>query len=126
MMCVSVSRKTTIVRLLYRFFEPSSGRILIGDRDIRDVTVDSLRRNIGFVPQDPVLFHNTIYFNVAYGRLEAPKEEVLAAINAAKLQEAIEMMPDKYETQVGERGLKLSGRSFCACVELLSVDGCGL
>lgn len=88
--------------------------------------MDSLRRNIGFVPQDPVLFHNTIYFNVAYGRLEAPKEEVLAAINAAKLQEAIEIMPDKYETQVGERGLKLSGRSFCACVELLSVDGCGL
>ncbi|KAL5457594.1 hypothetical protein EMCRGX_G034868 [Ephydatia muelleri] len=105
----SGSGKTTIVRLLYRFFEPSSGRILIGDRDIRDVTVDSLRRNIGFVPQDPVLFHNTIYFNVAYGRLDAPKEEVMGAIKAAKLQESIEKMPQKYETQVGERGLKLSG-----------------
>lgn len=88
------------------------------------MTVDSLRRNIGFVPQDPVLFHNTIYFNVAYGRLDAPKEEVMGAIKAAKLQESIEKMPQKYETQVGERGLKLSGMSFCKYGDLSNT--CGL
>ena len=102
-------RKSTVVRLLYRFYDPEDGRITIGDHDVRDVTIDSLRRNIGIVPQDCVLFHNTIYHNISYGRLEASNEEVMAAIRTAGLEQSIEAMPDQYETQVGERGLKLSG-----------------
>ena len=85
------------------------GRILIGDTDIRDVTMDSVRQTVGIVPQDSVLFHNTIYYNVAYGRLSASEKEVMEAIRLADLEASIESMPDKYETQVGERGLKLSG-----------------
>lgn len=102
-------RKSTVVRLLYRFYDPADGRILIGDQDIKDVSLDSVRRTIGVVPQDSVLFHNTIYYNVAYGRLSASREEVMASIKLADLQSAIENMPMKYDTQVGERGLKLSG-----------------
>ena len=98
------------MRLLYRFYDPQDGRILVGGKDIRDVTIDSLRRNIGVVPQDSVLFHNTIYHNVSYGRLSASHEEVMGAIKMADLYDAIEAMPQKYETPVGERGLKLSGR----------------
>ena len=101
--------KSTIVRLLYRFYDPADGRILIGGNDIRDVTLDSLRGNIGIVPQDTVLFHNTIRHNVSYGRLSATPEQVLAAVRLADLEGAIESMPMKYETEVGERGLKLSG-----------------
>ena len=102
-------RKSTIVRLLYRFYDPESGRILIGDEDIRDVTLDSLRKSIGVVPQDCVLFHNTIQHNVAYGRLSATDDEVMQAVEIAGLKHAIQSMPDGFETQVGERGLKLSG-----------------
>jgi len=102
--------KSTIVRLLYRFYDPSDGRILIGDTDIKHVTLDSLRRSIGIVPQDSVLFHNTILYNISYGRLSASHEEVMQAIRMANLEASIETMPDKYETQVGERGLKLSGQ----------------
>ena len=91
------------------------GRILIGDQDIKDVSLDSVRRTIGVVPQDSVLFHNTIYYNVAYGRLNATREEVMASIKLADLQSAIEHMPMKYETQVGERGLKLSGNQLNVC-----------
>lgn len=104
--------KSTIVRLLYRFYDPADGRVLLGGKDIRDVTLDSLRKNIGVVPQDSVLFHDTIYHNVSYGRLSAPREEVMGAIHLADLHGAIEAMPQKYETQVGERGLKLSGVPF--------------
>ena len=106
----SLCSKSTLVRLLYRFYDPSDGRILIGDQDIRHVTVDSLRRSIGIVPQDCVLFHNTILHNVAYGRLSASHDEVMGAVEMADLRGSIEAMPDRYETQVGERGLKLSGR----------------
>lgn len=98
------------MRLLYRFYDPWDGRILIGDRDIREVTLDSLRRSIGVVPQDCVLFHDTILHNVAYGRLSAERHEVMRAVEMADLRGSIEAMPDQYETQVGERGLKLSGQ----------------
>ena len=105
----SGSGKSTIVRLLFRFYDPDDGRILIGGHDIRDVTLDSLRRNIGIVPQDQVLFHNTIFYNINYGRVEATSEEVIQAAKMADVHDAIMRMPDGYDTQVGERGLKLSG-----------------
>lgn len=105
----SGSGKSTIVRLLYRFYDPSMGRVLVGDQDIRDVTLDSLRRQLSIVPQDSVLFHNTIRHNIAYGRLEASDEEVMAASQMANLHYSVLNMPMQYETQVGERGLKLSG-----------------
>lgn len=98
------------MRLLYRFYDPSEGRVLLGDVDVKDVSLDSLRKNIGIVPQDCVLFHDTIYHNVSYGRLSASPEEIDEAFRTAGLQSAVESMPDKYETQVGERGLKLSGQ----------------
>ena len=85
------------------------GRILIGENDIRDVTMESVRQTVGIVPQDSVLFHNTIYYNVAYGRLSASQDEVMQAIQLADLEASINSMPQRYETQVGERGLKLSG-----------------
>ena len=103
------SRKSTVIRLLYRFFDPESGRILIGDQDIQKVTLDSLRGSIGVVPQDCVLFHNTIKYNVGYGRLSASDSEVMEAIDIAGLTNSIRAMPDGLQTQVGERGLKLSG-----------------
>ena len=107
------------------------GRILIGDQDIKDLSLDSVRRTIGVVPQDAVLFHNTIYYNVAYGKLGASSEEVMAAIRLADLETAIENMPSKYNTQVGERGLKLSGEResvwvracVCVCVCVVVVSG---
>lgn len=105
----SGSGKSTIVRLLYRFYDPIEGRIELGDQDIRDVTLDSLRQNLSIVPQDSVLFHNTIHHNIAYGRLSASHEEVLAVSRLADLHTGVQNMPMKYETEVGERGLKLSG-----------------
>lgn len=105
----SLNSKSTIVRLLYRFYDPKEGRVLIGDQDIRDVTMNSVRQKVGIVPQDSVLFHNSIYYNVAYGRLNASRDEVLKAIELADLQTSIDAMPDGLDTQVGERGLKLSG-----------------
>ena len=104
--------KSTIVRLLYRFYDPMEGRILIGGNDIRDVTMESVRQTVGIVPQDSVLFHNTIYYNVAYGRLSATEDEVMQAIRLADLKTSINSMPQKYKTQVGERGLKLSGTTW--------------
>ena len=85
------------------------GRVLIGNQDMQDVTLDSLRRQLSIVPQDPVLFHDTIHYNIAYGRLSASHEEVMAASQMANLHTGVQNMPMKYETQVGERGLKLSG-----------------
>ena len=101
--------KSTIVRLLYRFYDPTDGRILLGGKDIRDVALDSLRGSVSVVPQDCVLFHDTIRHNIAYGRLSASADEVVQAIRLADLEDSIEAMPDRYQTQVGERGLKLSG-----------------
>lgn len=109
---VNVHRKSTVVRLLYRFYDPVEGRILVGGQDIRDVTLDSLRKQLSIVPQDSVLFHDTIYHNIAYGRLAASHDDVLAASQLANLHTGIQNMPMKYETQVGERGLKLSGKKL--------------
>ncbi|XP_076271132.1 ATP binding cassette subfamily B member 7 isoform X2 [Rhynchophorus ferrugineus] len=105
----SGSGKTTLVRLLYRFFEPNQGRILIGGHDIKDVDLESLRKSISIVPQDSVLFHDTIKHNLRYGDLNASEDEVIQAAKMAEIHESIVKWPNGYETQVGERGLKLSG-----------------
>ena len=105
----SGSGKSTLARLLFRFYDVSSGRILINGQDIRDVTQSSLRAAIGIVPQDSVLFNDTIYYNISYGNPEASAEEVFEAARSAHLHDFIESLPDKYRTIVGERGLKLSG-----------------
>lgn len=97
------------MRLLYRFYEPTEGRILIGNQDIRDVDLNSLRRAISIVPQDSVLFHDTIEYNLHYGDILASKEKVTKAARMAELHDAILKWPDGYRTEVGERGLKLSG-----------------
>ncbi len=101
--------KSTIARLLFRFYDVSSGSVTIGGEDLRDVTQASLRAAIGVVPQDTVLFNDTLFYNVAYGRPGATREEVEAAARAARLHDFVALLPDGYETRVGERGLKLSG-----------------
>lgn len=101
--------KSTLLRLLFRSYEPQSGRILIDDRDIRDVTLDSLRRSIGVVPQDTPLFNDTVELNIRYGNLDAPAEAVRAAARAAHIHDRIESWPHGYQTKVGERGLMISG-----------------
>jgi ABC-type transport system involved in Fe-S cluster assembly fused permease/ATPase subunit len=101
--------KSTISRLLFRLYDVSSGRILIDGQDIRDVTQASLRASIGMVPQDTVLFNDTIRYNIRYGRWEASDTEVEEAARLAQIDSFIRMSPKGYETQVGERGLKLSG-----------------
>ena len=101
--------KSTISRLLFRLYDVSSGRVLIDGQDIRDVTQASLRASIGMVPQDTVLFNDTIRYNIRYGRWEASDAEVEEAARLAQIDGFIRMSPKGYETQVGERGLKLSG-----------------
>lgn len=101
--------KSTLSRLLYRFYDVNEGRITIDGQDIRDVTQVSLRGALGIVPQDTVLFNDTIYYNIAYGRPDASREEVLEAAKSAHIHDFIERLPDGYEAMVGERGLKLSG-----------------
>jgi ABC-type transport system involved in Fe-S cluster assembly fused permease/ATPase subunit len=101
--------KSTISRLLFRLYDVSSGRILIDGQDIRDVTQASLRASIGMVPQDTVLFNDTIRYNIRYGRWEASDAEVEEAARLAQIDGFIRMSPKGYDTQVGERGLKLSG-----------------
>ena len=101
--------KSTIGRLLFRFYDPWHGRILIGGQDIRQVTQESLRAAIGIVPQDSVLFNDTIGYNIAYGRDGATQEEVEEAARGAAILPFIEQLPKGFDTQVGERGLKLSG-----------------
>ncbi|MBU6199640.1 MAG: ABC transporter ATP-binding protein/permease [Xanthomonadaceae bacterium] len=101
--------KSTLSRLLFRFYDASSGRITIDGQDIRNVTQQSLRAAIGIVPQDTVLFNDTIYYNIAYGRPESTREEVEAAARAAHIHDFMMSLPQGYATQVGERGLKLSG-----------------
>ncbi|MDQ3186162.1 MAG: ABC transporter ATP-binding protein/permease [Pseudomonadota bacterium] len=105
----SGSGKSTLSRLLFRFYDVTDGRILINDQNIRGVTQHSLRAALGIVPQDTVLFNDSIYYNIAYGRPDASREEVFEAARSAHIHEFIESLPDKYETAVGERGLKLSG-----------------
>lgn len=101
--------KSTISRLLFRFYDINSGSITIDGQDIRGVTQSSLRKAIGIVPQDTVLFNDTIYYNIAYGDNSASYDEVIAASKNAHIHEFITSLPEGYETQVGERGLKLSG-----------------
>ncbi len=103
------SGKSTVARLLYRFYDVEDGAILIDDQDIRTVTQASLRRHIGVVPQDTVLFNDTLYYNIAYGRPDALADEIEEAARLAELHPFIERLPDGYQTKVGERGLKLSG-----------------
>jgi ATP-binding cassette, subfamily B, heavy metal transporter len=101
--------KSTIARLLFRFYDVTDGAIEIDGQDIRDVTQDSLRRAIGVVPQDTVLFNDTIYYNIAYGRPGAGRAEIEEAARLAHIHDFIAALPDGYQTMVGERGLKLSG-----------------
>ena len=101
--------KSTISRLLFRFYEPQSGRILIDGQNITDVKQVSLRAAIGMVPQDTVLFNDTILYNIRYGRWDASPEEIEEAAKFAQIDRFIKSLPDGYETSVGERGLKLSG-----------------
>jgi ATP-binding cassette subfamily B protein len=101
--------KSTIARLLYRFYDPLSGRILIDGQDIREVTQVSLRGAIGIVPQDSVLFNDTIGYNIGYGRDGAEVQEIETAARGAALMGLIDRLPQGFETEVGERGLKLSG-----------------
>ncbi len=101
--------KSTIARLLFRFYDVNEGSIHINGQDIREVTLESLRAAIGVVPQDTVLFNDSIYYNISYGRPEATRAEVIEAARNAHLAEFIERLPDGYDTMVGERGLKLSG-----------------
>jgi ATP-binding cassette subfamily B protein len=101
--------KSTISRLLFRFYDVTGGRISIDGQDVRDVTQKSLRMAIGMVPQDTVLFNDTIRYNIRYGRWEASDAEVEEAARLAQIDTFIRMSPKGYETEVGERGLKLSG-----------------
>jgi ATP-binding cassette, subfamily B, heavy metal transporter len=101
--------KSTLSRLLFRLYDVTSGRILVDGQDIRDVTQQSLRRAIGIVPQDTVLFHDTIARNIRYGRIGASRADVVRAAKAAHIHDFIESLPERYDTMVGERGLKLSG-----------------
>jgi ABC-type transport system involved in Fe-S cluster assembly fused permease/ATPase subunit len=105
----SGSGKSTLARLLYRFYDTGGGAILVNGRDIRDLTQTSLRAAIGIVPQDTVLFNDTIEYNIAYGRPDATRDEIVAAARLAQIHDFVTSLPDGYATQVGERGLKLSG-----------------
>jgi ATP-binding cassette subfamily B protein len=101
--------KSTLSRLLYRFYDVTGGAIRINGHDLRSLKQSCLRAAIGIVPQDTVLFNDSIFYNINYGRPEASRDEVYAAARAAQLHDFIESLPQKYETRVGERGLKLSG-----------------
>jgi ATP-binding cassette subfamily B protein len=105
----SGSGKSTLARLLFRFYDAQEGSIRIDGQDIKQLTQDSLRRAIGIVPQDTVLFNDTVYYNIAYGQTAASKEQVEEAAKSARIHDFIASTPQGYETMVGERGLKLSG-----------------
>lgn len=101
--------KSTLLRLLFRYYDVQAGRILIDDQDVRDVTVDSLRRSIGVVPQDTPLFNDTVEHNIRYGMIDASHDQVVAAAKRARIHDIIEKFPDGYQTKVGERGMMISG-----------------
>lgn len=105
----SGSGKSTIGRLLFRFYDVNSGSLQIDGQDLRDVTQTSLHEQVGVVPQDTVLFNDTVHYNIAYGRPTASDDEIFAVAKAAKIHDFILSLPDGYQTTVGERGLKLSG-----------------
>jgi len=101
--------KSTLSRLLFRFYDATAGRVLVDGQDVREVTQESLRAAIGVVPQDTVLFNDTIRYNIAYGRPDATQAEIEAAARRAQVHDFVLRLPDGYDTRVGERGLKLSG-----------------
>ena len=101
--------KSTISRILLRFYDVSGGAVLIDGQDIRDVTQSSLRAAMGVVPQDTVLFNDSIFYNIKYGRPDATDEDVVKAADMAQIDAIVKTLPDGYQTMVGERGLKLSG-----------------
>jgi ATP-binding cassette, subfamily B, vacuolar membrane transporter HMT1/ACLQ len=101
--------KSTVFRLLFRFYNSESGSILVDGRDVKDVTIDSLRRQIGVVPQDTVLFNESLMYNLKYANPNASDEDVFQACRAASIHDKILGFPDAYDTKVGERGLRLSG-----------------
>lgn len=101
--------KSTLSRLMFRFYDATSGAVRINGEDIRSLTQDSLRAHIGIVPQDTVLFNDTVYYNIAYGKPGATREEVMDAARSAHIHDFVSSLPDGYDTMVGERGLKLSG-----------------
>ena len=101
--------KSTLARLLYRFYDVQQGAVLIAGQDIRQVQQDSVRRSIGIVPQDTVLFNDTLAYNIAYGRPGASTEDIELAVRSARLDAFVEQVPQGLDTPVGERGLKLSG-----------------
>ncbi|KAI9291730.1 P-loop containing nucleoside triphosphate hydrolase protein [Neoconidiobolus thromboides FSU 785] len=101
--------KSTILRLLFRFYDINSGQILIDNKDIRDMKQKDLRKSIGVVPQDSVLFNEDLYYNILYGKINSTKQEIEIAAKAAQIHERILSFPDQYHTKVGERGLRLSG-----------------
>ncbi len=105
----SGSGKSTLARLLFRFYDVNGGRITIDGQDLRDVQQASVRAMLGVVPQDTVLFNDTIYYNVAYGRPDATRAEIENAARVAHIADFIARLPEHWETTVGERGLKLSG-----------------
>ena len=105
----SGSGKSTVLRLLYRFFDPDAGRVSVDGADLTALELDSVRRQVGVVPQETVLFNDTIYHNIAYGNLDASEAQVHEAARMASIHDAIQRMPKGYDTVVGERGLKLSG-----------------
>src|SRR5262249_43834900 len=105
----SGSGKSTLARLLYRFYDAGGGRVTVSGIDVREVRQGSLRGAIGVGAQDTVLFNDTVYYNILYGRPDATHEEVIEAARAAHIHDFIERLPEKYDTRVGERGLKLSG-----------------
>jgi ATP-binding cassette subfamily B protein len=105
----SGSGKSTLARLLLKFFEPSSGRITIGSADLKAIGARELRARVGLVPQDATLFNDTIGYNIAYGRVDASQDAIVAAAKAANIHDFVAALPEAYETIVGERGLKLSG-----------------
>lgn len=101
--------KSTCLKLLFRFYDVTAGSISVDGHDLRDLKVDSLRRNIGVVPQDTVLFNSSIMYNLLYANPNATEEDVYEACKAANIHNSILAFPDGYETKVGERGMKLSG-----------------
>ena len=101
--------KSTISRILFRFYDVQGGRVLIDGQDVRGVSQQSLRANVGIVPQDTVLFNDSIRYNIRYGRVDATDEEIEAAAKLAQIHDFVATLPDGYDTAVGERGLKLSG-----------------
>jgi ABC-type multidrug transport system fused ATPase/permease subunit len=105
----SGSGKSTILKLLFRFYDVAGGSVRVDGVDVRDMTAASLRRHLGVVPQDTILFNDTLLYNLRYARPSATMDEVYAACRAASIHDRIMSFPDGYETNVGERGLRLSG-----------------